>query len=112
MTIPQKVRDLVYDRDDRCCLKCGVYAYAGSLHHRKNRSQGGLDVPSNLVVMCGSGTTGCHGWATERPTLARREGFVVPSWADPAGVPLLRYGRRILLGDDGGVAPYLPGDAA
>lgn len=36
-------------------------AKAESLHHLVSRAQGGDDVPDNLVGLCGSGTTGCHG---------------------------------------------------
>lgn len=41
------------------CAACG--SPAGSVHHIIPRSQGGDDVMANLVLVCGSGTTGCHG---------------------------------------------------
>jgi hypothetical protein len=31
------------------------------LHHLVSKSLGGDDVADNLVPVCGSGTTGCHG---------------------------------------------------
>lgn len=46
----------------RPCRLCP--AAATNLHHVVPRSQGGDDVEANLVEVCGSGTTGCHG-ATE-----------------------------------------------
>ncbi len=41
-----------------CVLNCGK---PGSVHHVLPRSQGGDDIPANLVCLCGSGTTGHHG---------------------------------------------------
>jgi len=41
------------------CRTC--WAPAESLHHLLPRSLGGDDVADNLVGLCGSGTTGCHG---------------------------------------------------
>lgn len=37
-----------------------------SLHHLVPRSLGGDDVEANLVPLCGSGTTGCHGYVERR----------------------------------------------
>jgi hypothetical protein len=34
---------------------------AETLHHIVSKSLGGADVADNLVPLCGSGTTGCHG---------------------------------------------------
>lgn len=41
------------------CAICGQEA--ATAHHILKRSQGGDDSLSNLVALCGSGTTGCHG---------------------------------------------------
>jgi 5-methylcytosine-specific restriction endonuclease McrA len=42
-----------------CCRLCGDPNTTA--HHLVPRSLGGDDVVSNLVLLCGSGTTGCHG---------------------------------------------------
>lgn len=34
---------------------------AGGAHHVIPRSEGGDDVPGNIVGLCGSGTSDCHG---------------------------------------------------
>lgn len=39
---------------------------ADGLHHVVPRSLGGDDVAANLVALCGSGTTGCHGLVEHR----------------------------------------------
>jgi hypothetical protein len=66
-----KVRALVRARDHNRCAVCGRHAgETPNIHHRRNRGAGGsrnpeLNLPSNLIVVCGSGTTGCHGKLTE-----------------------------------------------
>lgn len=56
------------------CRVCGAAAYTGntSLHHLVPRSGGGDDVEDNLVPLCGSGTTGCHGKIESRDKEASR----------------------------------------
>ena len=44
----------------RSCRVC-VGLLASSLHHLVPRSLGGDDTADNLVGLCGTGTTGCHG---------------------------------------------------
>ena len=57
------------------CVRCGK---RGSNRHEKlPRGRGGLRDEFNTVVLCGSGTTGCHGWVTEHPILAEQEGLYV-----------------------------------
>lgn len=91
--------DAVDERDGYACIRCGVslFAVPGSRHHRKRRRVGG-HAPSNLVLLCGSGTTGCHGWAHGNPREARICGLIVPTWIeDPAAVPVLTLGGWRLL---------------
>lgn len=93
-------------REGQSCARCGRGIWEnGSRHHRKFKSRGGGDEVSNGVLLCGSGTTGCHGWAHRYPREARAAGFAVNSWEDPALVPVLLYmaGKRpVYLDDDGG----------
>lgn len=51
------------------CYVCG--GRWESLHHVYPRGQGGDDVIVNLVPLCGSGTTGCHGLVEARDPQAR-----------------------------------------
>ncbi len=46
---------------------------------------------ANLILMCGTGTTGCHGRAEHNPTWAAENGYRVGSWEDPAAVPVTHY---------------------
>lgn len=50
------VRKLLRERE---CRLCGRVSSNG--HHLVYRSQGGADDPDNIIPLCGSGTTGCHG---------------------------------------------------
>jgi hypothetical protein len=44
----------------RTCELCGKRR-SESCHHAVPRGKGGDDVWENMVALCGSGTTGCHG---------------------------------------------------
>ena len=108
MSGPRKfVRDLVLDRDQGCCVRCGVEVYDPdtdrlfrmySLQHRAPRGMGGtknpvINSPVNLVTLCGSGTTGCHGWVETHREEARVYGWAVSRHQDPAVVPMLHAYR-------------------
>lgn len=102
----KQTRTLILMRDGYTCQRCGVApgdAWPGiNLQHRSARQMGGtsrlhLALPSNGIVLCGSGTTGCHGWVESHPELAEVHGLVVASWADPATVPVYTLeGWRLL----------------
>lgn len=109
-----EVRNERIDRRERQrCARCGVVIWhGGSRHHRKFRSRRGGDEVSNGLLLCGSGTTGCHGWVHSNPISARQKGFAVNSTEDPRLVPVEHavYGL-VWLDDLGGVSstpPELP----
>lgn len=58
--VPAHVREFVIERDASCCRICGRYVEDPALHHIRYRSQGGLDVPSNLVVVGWLPGHDCH----------------------------------------------------
>lgn len=90
--------DIVDARDRYACTRCGrsLASTHGSRHHRQLRRHGDHS-PANLVLLCGSGTTGCHGWAHGNPASARSEGFIVPGWCDARKVPVgTIWGWRVL----------------
>lgn len=53
------ITDAVKARDGEGCLLCG--APDVTRHHVLSRSLGGDDAAENVILLCGSGTTGCHG---------------------------------------------------
>lgn len=80
-------------RDEYACCLCGGAAHGQrgvdfSIHHRKLRSQGGLNDLPNLITLCGSGTTGHHGWAHHNRKAAEADGWIVRSGFDPASVAI------------------------
>lgn len=88
MNVSSKTRAVVFERDGGC-FRCG--APANNIHHRLARGAGGsklayVNAPGNLLVLCGSGTTGCHGWVEsnravsyEHGLLVRRNGVLLPA---------------------------------
>ena len=90
----REVRDAVLLRDRYACVRCGndIHWTLHSVHHRKLRSQGGTDDPWNLIVLCGSGTQGCHGIVHSRRAVEGEPGgYIVPSHADPRRIPVLYH---------------------
>jgi hypothetical protein len=96
----------IVERDQWRCVRCGVFcgSTASSVHHLVlgNRSN---NVASNLILLCGSGTTGCHGWVHAHPKKAREGGWIRSRHAQsPADMPVLydQPGRKgwYLLDDD------------
>jgi hypothetical protein len=43
----------------------------------------------NLALLCGTGTTGCHGYVESHRKIAYQMGWLVYSWDDPRTVPWL-----------------------
>lgn len=82
-----------------------------SIQHRRAQGAGGTALAeanglANFLVLCGTGTTGCHGWVeTRERAAAERRGLWVRHCYDAAGapVPVGRYpvelpdGRVVLL---------------
>lgn len=115
--IPTAVRRRVHDRDGMCCVRCGISVAhtARSIHHRQPRGAGGTRGPqahrlSLLVLLCGTGTTGCHGWIESNRAEARALGWLISKFepADPQTIPLrwsdlvdVEHPDELFLLDDG-----------
>lgn len=106
-------RDLIKLRDEwRCCV-CGesVYDRQVSIHHRRNRGSGGtrdaaVNRPSNLLLVCGTGSTGCHGDLTDnrQRDVALDAGWIVStnSTDEPINVPVHHAVHGLIYLDDEG----------
>jgi len=93
------VRQVVLDRASGCCELCTRILHDGyewvdvhSFHHRQPRRMGGTsrpeaNSPSNLLLLCGSGVTGCHGRVERDRELATALGWLVPMGQDPSTIP-------------------------
>lgn len=59
---------------------------------------------SNLMAICGSGTTGCHGWLESHREDAYVKGWLVHRNDDPTHIPVIIDGgvrnRLVFLTDD------------
>ena len=115
------VVDAVLERAQYSC-EVGGHQIAGdergrdwSIHHRVPRGMGGtrraeLNAPANLLLVCGSGTTGCHGAIEGSRAGAYAAGWLLPYNADPATRPVMIEGHKkrwvLLTVDDEGVAGY------
>lgn len=102
-----RVCAMVDRRDGYRCVRCGrsLASFPGSRHHRRMRSQSDRthahDV-ENLILLCGSGTTGCHGWVHAHPADAYALGLLVHSYEDPAETPVDTWFGRVTPTPDGG----------
>lgn len=113
---PKQVRRMFFDREGQRCFFCrrvlsfsmrGQIGPGGwSVHHRKGRYPGG-DGYANGLVLCGTGTTGCHGRVTDNPVWAYDLGLSIRRLAVsaefmPDAVPVTdAAGRKFMLTLDG-----------
>lgn len=106
------VRAIVLDRDEYRCVRCGgPIGFLGdySIHHRRPRGMGGTkrpesNLPANLLTLCGSGTTGCHGWVESHRIDAINAGFIVGQTIDPEAIPVETWRGPAWLSNDGMLA--------
>ena len=115
--VPSGVRAAVLLRDGPYCARCArsTWDYPASVHHRRPRGMGGTrdprsSDPRNLVSVCGSGVTGCHGWIESHRDQARAAGWLLRS-LDELDSPLITpLGTRITLAADGTRQDCWPAD--
>lgn len=124
VTVPRKRKEtgptpaqraLVAERAAWCCEVCGHRLHDGtgwtaahSFHHRQARGAGGssrpeTNSPTNILLLCGTGVTGCHGFIESHRALAEADGWLVRHGIDPATVHVTvdRHGEPVLLTPDG-----------
>lgn len=77
-------------RCERC--HCDFQGIGVSVHHRRPRMMGGsrdkeLHKSANLIALCGSGTTGCHGWVESNRDKARELGYLIAKIESAGEIP-------------------------
>lgn len=110
--MPISVRMLVLERDQHRCVRCGEYGTPFgdySLHHRRPRGMGGskrpdTNLPANIVTLCGSGVTGCHGHIESHREEAREMGLLLHQGQHPDTEAVLTHRGWLLLDNDGDFA--------
>jgi hypothetical protein len=48
-----------------------------------------LHKPANLIVLCGSGISGCHGWVESNRSVARDLGFLIMKVESAEEIPFM-----------------------
>lgn len=94
------------------CDEVELFGRPYSVHHRRPRGMGGTrrdetNAPANLLALCGTGTTGCHGWIESNRSSALDAGFLLTQTAEPTSEPVLRRGVAVYLTNDGGIVPVV-----
>jgi len=101
---------LVRERDSWRCARCAGWGPL-STQHRRARGMGGsrlegINTPDNLITLCGTGTTQCHGWVEAHPAWARAHGWSVSFYGQPpAQVPVWTWAGWVLLLAGGDLEP-------
>lgn len=109
----RRARLMVLERDGYACARCGRPCGPGiarySIQHRVARGVGGGNELSNLVLLDGTATTGCHGDVESRQLPEdQARGYRLESWQDPRAEGVMYFeasgsGVTRWLEDDGGV---------
>lgn len=85
-------RQAVITRACYRCERCDGPLDTMSVHHRRPRGMGGTrdetaNWPENLLALCGTGTTGCHGWVESNRTAAYDTGLLLRRGLHPHETP-------------------------
>jgi 5-methylcytosine-specific restriction protein A len=91
-----QVRQEVIERAQGRCELCNGPLQPMSVHHRRPRGMGGtrrdwVNEAGNLLAVCGTGTTGCHGMIESRRADAYDRGWLVRTGMDPTEVPFVDF---------------------
>jgi len=107
--MPTSTVEKVRARANEKCERCGSSeSLRWSLHHRIPRGMGGskdprLNLPSNIIFLCGSGTEGCHGWIESHREEAMTDGMLLHRNDDAAELPVKFWYATVFIDDEGGV---------
>ncbi len=108
--MPLGLGNMTLARADWLCDRCGrnLVELGFSRQHRRAHGMGGrvgaeLHTPANVVILCGSATTGCHGLVeTHERAQAELDGWVIKGEARrPEDVPVLHWRHGLVVPGDG-----------
>lgn len=123
MSFSKQTVGLIVARDQGKCARCGQHVahlergWAWSVHHRRPRSSGGtslhwVDGAANGIILCGTGTRGCHGSVESQRRTSIDTGFLISalglSTAEDIAIRHSLLGL-VYLTDDGGWIPVEEG---
>lgn len=106
------VVQMVGERDNWQCFRCGTSCTGErgrdwSVQHRRARGMGGTNrpdtnLPQNLILLCGSASTGCHGQVEMRSRGDADHGWSIKQSANPLRIPVLHWRHGLVFLDAGG----------
>ena len=103
------VRGLVNKRSGGVCERCGIKP-ATNIHHRRARGMGGTrrDIHSAewLLHLCGTGTTGCHGYIEAHPEISYSKGWTLRQNRRARDTPVQTSAGWDILNSDGTTTPW------
>lgn len=98
---PEETARLVLNRAAGRCERCGLRVAIPALHHRKPRGMGSSTADPHAVDNVVALDDNCHRWVHAHPLRAVLDGWTVPRWGDPAGVPIVGWMGPVLLTEAG-----------
>ena len=102
------VRKLILRRSGGYCERCGLEP-GTNIHHRQARGMGGtkrlIHSPEWLLHLCGSGTTGCHGYIESHPSISYSKGWKLRR-SHTAATPVQTAYGWVVLNPDGTTSPH------
>lgn len=63
------------------------------------------NLPANILLLCGSGTDGCHGWVESNREKSYLTGLLLHKWQTPDTEPVELFSGTRLLDNGGGAQP-------
>ena len=94
LKVDDETRFAVLGRGGYKCERCrqDFIGKPISIHHRRPRMMGGsknaeLHKPANLLALCGTGTSGCHGWVESNRDKARELGYLIAKVESAEQIP-------------------------
>jgi hypothetical protein len=109
LKVDEETRTAVFERAYYRCERChgGPDVFGWSVHHRVPRGMGGSKNPmlhqmANLILLCGSGVSGCHGWVESYRDQARNDGFLLQRVNSAEEIPFIDNEKNAWLIDNEG----------
>lgn len=123
MSFSKRDEGMIIARDQGECVRCGRHVahltrgWAWSIHHRRPRGAGGtrlawVDQAANGIILCGSGTTGCHGWVEKNRRASIDTGFLISALGLSTAEDIAIHHRLlgfVYLDNEGGWCPVEEG---
>ncbi len=108
-SVTEDTKKIIRWRSGGMCELCGAEP-ATNFHHRRARGMGGtrrqVHSPEWIMHLCGSGTTGCHGYIEAHPEISYAKGWKLRG-TRPASTPVQVFAIGwVILTPDGNYEPH------